>query len=96
MLLKDKLLLGDNVLLGSCKEAKQMLKMLGVEHISYQAYTDDYILCIVEYEDRKVCLECGHDRYKKSKSKGKAHGPPHKVLRNLPIILRIQRFFHYK
>jgi hypothetical protein len=34
-LLKDKVLPSDNVLLGNCKEAKQLLKKLGVEYISY-------------------------------------------------------------
>jgi hypothetical protein len=30
------------------------------------------------------------------KNKGKAHGPPHKILRHMPIIPRIQRLFHCK
>ena len=43
-LFKDKVLLSDNVLLGSCEEAKNFLKMLGVEYISYHACTNDCIL----------------------------------------------------
>jgi len=30
------------------------------------------------------------------KQNGKAHGPPHKILRHVPIITRIQRIFHCK
>ena len=45
-LFKDKVLPNDNVFLGSCKEAKEMLKMLGVEYISYHACPNDWILYI--------------------------------------------------
>ena len=44
-LLKDKVLLSDNVLPDSCEEAKKLLKMLGVEYISYHACPNDCILC---------------------------------------------------
>ena len=43
-LFKDKVLPSDNVLHGSCEEAKKLLKMLGVEYISYPAYLNDCIL----------------------------------------------------
>ena len=66
-LFKDKVLLSDNVLLGRCEEAKKLLKMLGVEYISYHACPNDCILYRGEYEDKEICLKCGHDRYDKSK-----------------------------
>ena len=77
-------------------EANKMLKMLGVEYISYYACSNDCILYRNEYADREISIECGHDRYHKSKNNGKAHGPPHKILRHMPIIPRIQRIFHCK
>jgi hypothetical protein len=42
-----------------------MLKMLGVEYISYHACLNDCILYINEYADKEICPECGHDRYHK-------------------------------
>ena len=62
-LFKDKVLLSDNVLPGSYEEAKKLLKMLGVEYISYHACPNDRILYIGEYVNREICLKCGHDRY---------------------------------
>ena len=44
MLFKDKVLPSDNIFLGSCEEANKLLKMLGVEYISYHACPNDYIL----------------------------------------------------
>ena len=96
-LFKDKVLSSDNVLPGSCKEVKKLLKMLGVEHISYHACPNDCILYRGEYADKEMCPKCGHDRYDKSKKKGKSRtGPPFKILRHMPIIPRIQRLFHCK
>jgi hypothetical protein len=86
---KDKVLPSDNVLSGSCEEEKQLLKMLGVEYISYHACLNDCILYRREYADKEICLKCGHDRYHKSNKNGKLHGPPHKILRHIPIIPRI-------
>jgi hypothetical protein len=57
---------------------------------------NDYILYIKECEGKDICPECGHKRYHKLKNKGKEHGPPHKILRHIPIITRIQRLFHCK
>jgi hypothetical protein len=73
-----------------------MLKILGVEYISYHACLNDCILYRGEYADKEICLKCGHDRYHKSNKKGKSHGPPHNILRHMPIIPRIQRLFHCK
>ena len=39
MLFKDTVLPSDNVLPNSCEEAKKLLKMFGVEYISYQLVT---------------------------------------------------------
>ena len=88
--------MSDNLFPDNCAKEKQMLKMLGVEYISYHICTNDCILCRNKYTYKKICLECGHDMYHKSKNKGKAHGPPHKTLRHMPIISRIQRLFHCK
>ena len=44
MLFKDKVLSSDNILLGSCEEANKLLKMLGVEYISYHACPNYCIL----------------------------------------------------
>jgi ribosomal protein L37E len=49
-----------------------------------------------EYADKEICLKCGHDKYHKSNKNCKSHGPPHKILRHMPIIPRIQRLFHCK
>ena len=65
--------------------------MLGVEYISYHACPNDCILHRGEYAYKEICPKCGHDRY--DKKKGKSCGPPFKILRHLPIILRIQRYF---
>ena len=73
-----------------------MLKMLGVEYILCHSFPNDCILYRVEYADKDICPKCGHDRYHKSNIKGKEHGPPHKVLRHMPAIPRIQRLFHSK
>ena len=64
-LFKDKVLLSDNVLPGSCGEAKKLLKILGVEYISYHACPNDCILYRGEYADKEICLKFRHDRYDK-------------------------------
>ena len=64
-LFKYKVLPSDNVFPGSCKEEKQLLKMLGVEYISYHACINDCILYRRESADKEICLKCGHDRYDK-------------------------------
>ena len=64
-LFKDKVLSSDNVLLGSCEEANILLKMLGVEYISYHACPNDCILYRGEYADKVICPKCGHDMYDK-------------------------------
>ena len=93
-LFKDKVLPSANVFPGSCEEAKKLLKMLGVECISYHACPNDCTLYRGEYADKEMCLKCGHERYDKSKNKGKScTGPPFKILRHMPIIPRIQRLF---
>ena len=96
MIFKDKVLPIDNVFPGSCEEANQLLKMSSVDYVSYHAYPNDCILYRGEYEDKEICMKCGHDRYYKSNENGKSHGPPHKILRHIPIIPRIQRNFHCK
>ena len=65
ILFKDKVLQSDNFFPGSCKEAKKLLKMLGVEYISYHACPNDFILYKGEYADKQICLKCGHDKYVK-------------------------------
>ena len=64
-LFKDKVLSSENFFLGSCKEAKKLLKMLGVEYVSYHACPNDYILYRGSYADKEICSKCGHDRYYK-------------------------------
>jgi hypothetical protein len=93
---KDKVLPSDNVLLDSCEEVMQLLKMLSGEYISYHACLNDCILYRGEYAEKEICLKCGHDRYHKSNKNGKSHGPPHKILRHMPIIPRIQRLLRCK
>ena len=65
MISKDKVLPSPYVLPSSCEEAKKLLKMLGVEYISYRACPNDCILYRGEYADKEICLKCGHDRYDK-------------------------------
>ena len=84
-LFKDKVLPNNNVFPRSCKEAKKMLKMLGFEYISYHVCPNDCILHRGEYANKEICPKCGHDRYKESNNKDKAHGPHHKILRHMPI-----------
>ena len=96
-LFKDKVLPIDNVLPSSFEEAKKLLKILGVEYISYHACPNDCIIYRVEYAKKETCLKCGHDRYDKLKRKDKSRtGSPFKILRHMPIIPRIQRLFHAK
>ena len=63
MLFKDKVLPNDNVFPVSCKEAKEMLKILGVEYISYHVCPNDCILYRGEYADNEICPKCGNGRY---------------------------------
>ena len=71
--------------------------MLGVEYISYHACPNECILYRGEYEDKEICPKCEHDRYDKSKKKGKSRtGPPFQILKHMPIIPRIQRLFRFK
>ena len=58
-LFKDKVLLSDNVLPGSCEKAKKLLKMLGVEYISYHACPNDCIIYRGEYADKEICRNVG-------------------------------------
>ena len=64
-LFKDKVLLSDNALPDSYKEANKLLTMLGVEYISYHACQNDYILYRGEYSNKEICSECGHEMYEK-------------------------------
>ena len=64
-LFKDKVLSSDNVLPDSYEEANKLLKMLGVEYISYHAGQNDCILYRGEYAEKEICLKCGHDMYLK-------------------------------
>ena len=73
-----------------------MLKMLGVEYISYHACPNECMLYRGEYADKEICPKYGHGRYTKSNNKGKSDGPPHKILRHMPIIPRTQSLFHCK
>lgn len=93
-LFKDKVLPSDNVLSSNYEDAKKLLKMLGVEYISYHACEKDCILYRGEYADKEICLKCGHEKYGNFKKAGKSHGPPHKILSHVPITPRIQRLFH--
>ena len=96
-LFKDKVLLSDNVFLGSSEEAKTLLKMLGVEYKSYHTCPNDCILYRGEYAEKEIFPKCGHDRYDKSKKKGKSRiGPPFKILKHISTIQRIQRLFRCK
>ena len=63
-LLKDKVISNDNVLLESCEEENEMLKILGFKYISYHMCPNDCILYRDEYVDKEICPKCGHDRYK--------------------------------
>ena len=63
MLFKDNVPMSDNAFPGSSKEAKQMLKMLDVEYISYHACPYDCILYIGEYADKEICPKYEHDKY---------------------------------
>ena len=62
-LFKDKALLSDNVLPNNYAEAKKMLKMLGVEYISYHACLNDFILYRDAYTGKERCPKFRHDRY---------------------------------
>ena len=64
-LFKDKVLPSDNVLPSNYEEVNKLLKMLGVEDISYHACPNDYILYRGEYADKEMYPKCGHDRYDK-------------------------------
>ena len=57
-LFKDKVLPSDDVL-------PDILKMLGVEYISYHACPNYCILYRGEYAEKEICPKCGHDRYDK-------------------------------
>jgi hypothetical protein len=70
--------------------------MLVVEYISYHACTNDCILYRGEYAQKDICPKCGNDRYHKSNKNDKSHGPPHNILRHIPIIPRIQSLFRCK
>ena len=57
-LFKDKVLLSDNVLLGSCEEEKKLLEILGVEYISYHIMHVQMILFYIEDNmQTKRCIQ---------------------------------------
>ena len=59
-------------------------------------FPSDYILHRGVYVNKDICSKCEHEKYHKSRSNAKAHGSPHKILRHMPIIEKIQRPFHWK
>ena len=65
MLLKYKVILSDNVFPSSYEEENKLLKMLGVEYISYNACPNDCILYRGEYVDKEICPKFGHGTYDK-------------------------------
>ena len=56
--------MNDNAFHGNCKEEKEILKMLGVEYISYHACPNNCILYRGEYADKEICPKCVRERYK--------------------------------
>ena len=73
-----------------------MLKMLGIEYISYHVCLNDCIPYRGKYTDKEICPNYGHDKYQKSINKSRYHGSPHNMLRHMNIIPRIQRLFRCK
>ncbi len=61
-LLKYKVLPSDNVSLDNYTKENKMLKILGVEYISYHRCPSDCIISKDEYENEEISLKCGHDR----------------------------------
>jgi hypothetical protein len=64
-LLKDKVLLSDNVFPDSCAKENKMIQILGDEYISYHTCLNDFIPYRNEYVDREIFPKCGHARYHK-------------------------------
>ena len=54
MLFKDNVLTNDNIFPNNYEEANKMLKMLGVEYISYHACSNDYIPYRGDYVDKEI------------------------------------------
>ena len=70
--------------------------MLGVEYIFYHDCLNDCMLYRGKYEDKEICPNVDMTGIRNQKMGVKEHGPPHNILRHLPIIPTIQKIFHCK
>nr|AAV43815.1 hypothetical protein [Oryza sativa Japonica Group] len=88
---------GENTLLETTYEAKQVLCPLGLEVRRIYACPNDCILYHKQYADLDACPVCKASRYKRKKSadegKKSKRGGPAKVVWYLPIIDRFKRIF---
>lgn len=84
--LHDLILPEGNSLPSSWKEAKKVLKTLGMEYQVIHACPRDCMLFRGEYKDLDSCLECGTSRYKEDMVTSKV---PQKAMRYFPLIPRL-------
>ena len=66
------------------------MKEFGMEYQAIDACTNDHIIYYGQYALENECPQCQTSRYQTDKVTKKV---PHKVLRYIPIIPRLQQFF---
>jgi hypothetical protein len=74
----------------SYKEAKKLIKALGLGYESIHVFPNNCVLFWKDYEKNNVCLVCGASRWKDGEARNKG---PQKVLRHFPLIPRLKRMF---
>lgn len=85
-----KLLPSENIVPNSTYEVKKILRDLGMGYESIHACKNDCSLFWKETASLDACLVCKESRYKYT---GKGKKIPHKTLRWLPLIPRLQKLF---
>ncbi|KAF7150380.1 hypothetical protein RHSIM_Rhsim02G0158700 [Rhododendron simsii] len=74
------------------KEAKKVIRDLGLTYKKIHVCKNDCVLFWKDYEFEDTCPSCNTPRYKEVQ-KGKSKRVPHKVLRYFPVKQKLRRFF---
>jgi hypothetical protein len=74
----------------SYKEAKKLIKVLGLGYESIHVCPNNCVLFQKDYEKINECPVCGASRWKDGEARNKS---PQKVLRHFPLIPRLKRMF---
>lgn len=89
-LMHELILPQENSLPGSWKEAKKVLRAIGMKHEVIHACPNDCILFRKEHKHEVTCPECGASRYKENMLTKKV---PQKAMRYFPLVPRLLHTF---